>query len=415
MISVSYTSKVGRTPSGLLTYSRDMQLTTNQGEYDDTYKEVEGVTRAFAVRQAAEIESVTWRRVNEACSVDEECVSLVQLITNGFTDTKDELPEHMRKYWDMRNELYLIENVPFKLKKMLIPQNLRQIVLEGLHVGHQGTTSMLANARARFFWPGLDTAVRQWRNQCRQCNEQAPSQAEEPVIVSRPPEYPFEQAVMDLFHIEGHNFVAYADRFSGWLEVERLQSGDFKNVRRSLLRWFRTYGVPEEIATDGGPPFKSHDYRKFLQTWGVEKRLSSAYYPCSNGRAEVAVKSAKRILLGNVNPVTGNLDTDAASRAIMLHRNTPTQDTGITPSVMLFGRPLRDHLPVLNRTLRTEWRAMADARELALAKRVIKPGTTTPKELAPLNMGDSVQIQNQSGHDPNKWFNTGVVSRGVAP
>ena len=202
----------------------------------------------------------------------------------------------------------------------------------------------------------------------------------EPPVAPSPPEVPFEQTVADLFHLEGHTFLAYADRFSGWLEVDKLRGGSFHEVRKSLLRWFRTYGVPEELATDGGPLFQSFEYKRFLQRWGVETRLSSAYYPQSNGRAEAAVKSAKRILLGNVDPTTGNLDTDAAARAIMLHRNTPAQDTGIAPSVMLFGRPLRDHLPVMRRTLRPEWKMIADTREMALAKRVTKPTTDGGKE-----------------------------------
>ena len=381
------------------------------GEEDDrVFGEIEAVARAHAVQQAAGIESITWHRVNESASVNEECVSLTQVITDGFPDSKDMLPDILQKFWGMRDELYVIENVPFKGRKMLIPDDLRPMVLEGLHAGHQGTTSMLSNARSRFFWPGLDAAVRQMRKQCRQCNEQAPSQTEEPGVISRPPETPFEQSVADLFHLEGHTFLAYADRFSGWLEVEKLKNSDFRCVRKSLLRWFQTYGVPEELATDGGPPFNAHDYKKFLRTWGVDQRLSSAYYPRSNGRAEAAVKSAKRILLGNINPMTGTLDTDAAARAIMAHRNTPTQDTGIAPSVMLFGRPLRDHLPVLRRKFRPEWDAIADAREMALAKRVLKPSVSTKVELEQLHVGDSVQIQNQSGHHPNKWFSTGVVS-----
>ena len=61
----------------------------------------------------------------------------------------------------------------------------------------------------------------------------------------------------------------------------------------------------------------------------------------SNGRAEATVKSIKRILIGNINPSTGALDTDSAARAIMIQRNTPAQDTGFTPSVMLFGKPLK--------------------------------------------------------------------------
>ena len=385
-------------------------LSRHTSQEADSSNEIEGATVAFAIGQAAAIDSVTWRMVNEAASVDEECVKLVQLITGGFPESRDGVPEELRRYWDMRHELYVIEHVPFKSRKMLIPQSLRKTVLEGLHAGHQGTTSMLANARARLFWPGLDAAVRQLRSQCKHCNEQAPSQREEPAIVSTPPEYPFEKAVADFFHMEGHTFLAYADRYSGWLEVERMQSADYRNVRRSFLRWFRTYGVPEEISTDGGPPFKAYDYQKFLHTWGVERRLSSAYFPTSNGRAEAAVKSAKRILLGNINPLTGRLDTDAAARALMAHRNTPTQDSGIAPSVMLFGRPLRDHLPTPNRKLRVEWNKIADAREMALAKRVLKPSPSPKKELESLNVGDCVQIQNQTGNHPGKWFNTGTIS-----
>ena len=122
--------------------------------------------------------------------------------------------------------------------------------------------------------------------------------------------------------------------------------------------------------------------------------------------------TAERILLENIDPITGNLNTDTAAKAIMFHRNTPTQDTGIPPSVMLFGRPLRDHLPQVGRILRPEWKAIYDAREMALAKRVCKPTTLheNKRELSPLEIGDSVQIQNQTGTHPSKWSNTGVVS-----
>ena len=224
---------------------------------------------------------------------------------------------------------------------------------------------------------------------------------------------PFEQTASDLFSLEGHTFLAYADRYSGWVEVERLQSNTLQQVRAAFLRWFRTFGVPTEIATDGGPPFNAHEYKAFLKTWDVNPRLSSAYYPQSNGRAEATVKSAKRILLGNINPTTGMLDTDAAARALMCHRNTPAQDTGISPAVMLFGRPLKDHLPRSDLSLRPEWEAIRDARELALAKRVLKPALTQKRELEPLNPGDSVQIQNQTGNNPKKWSNTGVVAKSL--
>ena len=383
---------------------------TEQPTGDDTMG-FEPATAAFAASQADGVEAITWNKVVESAATDEECATLAQTIINGFPNDKSQLPEAIHPYWGMRNELYVIDGVPFKGKKMLIPKALRPFVLDGLHAANQGVTGMMSNARDRFFWPGLDAAVRLLRQQCRQCNEQAPSQHSEPPIHPPTPLTPFEQTVTDLCDLEGHKFLIYADRFSGWVEVERLSHSTFRHVNEVFLRWFRTYGVPEEMSSDGGPPFNSIVYNTFLKTWDIRKRLSSAHYPQSNGRAEAAVKSMKRILLGNINPVTGELNTDAAARAIMLHRNTPAQDTGIAPSVMLFGKLLRDHLPLLNHRLRPEWDEIARSREDALARHVlISQPPSKQGELAPLNVGDSVQVQNQTGHHPTKWNHTGVIA-----
>ena len=108
--------------------------------------------------------------------------------------------------------LNVIENVPFTGKKMLVPSTLLSQVLERLHATNQGVTGMLANARD-FFWPDLDldAAVRKMRLQCRQCNEQALSQSAEHLINTTPSDVPFQQVVADLFALEGHTFLAYAD------------------------------------------------------------------------------------------------------------------------------------------------------------------------------------------------------------
>ena len=48
-----------------------------------------------------------------------------------------------------------------------------------------------------------------------------------------------------------------------------------------------------ELAIDGGLQFASHTTQQFLGNLGVKWRVSSAYYPQSNGQAELAVKTAK--------------------------------------------------------------------------------------------------------------------------
>ena len=366
-------------------------------------------SRAFAIQQKP-LPGISTRQVEEVAAADEECLELCRTITNGFPRSRELLPENLRYYWFMKDSLFVIGSIPFKGRKMLIPKPLRKRILEGLHIAHQGVTGMLTHARERFFWPGLDADISQTRSQCRQCDLNAPSQSAEPLVVSAEPEVPFQQTVSDLCDLEGHLFFIYADRYSGWVEGTKLSRGTFNAIRPHLLHWFTTFGVPEELATDGGPPFNSLEYDSFLITWDVKKRTSSAHYPQSNGRAEAAVKTAKRILQGNINRTTGELNTDAASAAMMIHRNTPSQSTGISPAVALFGRPIKDHLPDTPRELRPEWRAIMGAREQALAKRHLRNNSDqTRRELLPLATGDLVSIQNQYGNKAKKWGRTGRI------
>lgn len=375
---------------------------------EETSEDEEACAISYAARIAEDAASVTWERVKVAAVADEECAALVDRIQEGFPAVRDDLPAKLRPYWTMRDDLYVVEGVPFKGHKMLIPPKLRSRVLEGLHAAHQGVTGMRANARERFFWPGLDAAICQIRAQCRQCNEKAPSQPADTMIITPPPELPFQQTVTDFCQIEGHDFLVYADRYSGWLEVAKLGNKTWKSVHNAFLHWFTEFGVPEEMSCDGGPPFNSATFNQFLDRWGIQKRLSSAYYPQSNGRAESAVKSADRILHGNVNPVTGELDTEAAARAIMSHRNTPVQDTGISPALTLYGRPLRDHLPS-RKPLRKEWNEISEAREAALARRHLRKPAELTREMEPLLVGDVVQLQNQCGNKPIRWYKTGTI------
>ena len=97
-------------------------------------------------------------------------------------------------------------------------------------------------------------------------------------------------------------------------------------------------------------------------TW----RNSAAYYAQSNGRAELAVKTAKRMLLGNCDD-KGDIDNMRFARALLQFRNTPLQGINLSPAQILYGRELKDCMPTLQDalTVRKEWRIAADERDLA--------------------------------------------------
>ena len=366
---------------------------------------------AFAILQSEMIPgSITWDNINNASAHEEECIELRNTIEAGFPKSKDELPECIRRYYQMQEDLYVIDATIFKGKRMLIPKSLRTQVLDGLHAAHQGVAGMRANARERLFWPGLDADLKLKRDQCHKCNENAPSQPDEPIVYTPVPELPFQQVVTDYYSLKGFDYLIYADRFTGWVEVAKVPNTSLGVFMKSILKWFRSYGVPEEVSSDGGPPYNSAEYKSFLKAWGVDSRQSSAYYPQSNGRAEAAVKSMKRCLDGNIDTRNGGLDNDKVARAIMTHRNTPCQDSGISPAEMLYGYKLRDHLPNKFRSVRKEWSDVLKARELRNSINQQKMVASSRKRtLEPLEVGDTVFVQNQTGCRPKKWSNKGKV------
>ena len=105
-----------------------------------------------------------------------------------------------------------------------------------------------------------------------------------------------------LFYIGDHTYLACTDRLTGWLILYHLEPGHATTTKLMSIcqQLFETYGAPEELNTYGGQPFTSNTFQEFLWTWFVKHRLSSITYPQSNGRAELAVKTTKRIVKGNI-------------------------------------------------------------------------------------------------------------------
>ena len=79
---------------------------------------------------------------------------------------------------------------------------------------------------------------------------------------------------------------------------------------------------PEELASYCGPEFTSAATRQFLASWDVHRRLPSVAYPHSNCRAEIGVKTIKRLIADNTD-LNGDLNTDALQRSMLQCRNTP--------------------------------------------------------------------------------------------
>lgn len=133
--------------------------------------------------------------------------------------------------------------------------------------------------------------------------------------------------------------------------IETIEEG-FPEQRHSLPQCLKEYHtLRHHLSTSDGVAV----YRDrviiptALRKTCLTSRASSSQFssiPHSNCRAEVGVKSTKRIITGNVD-CSGNLNTDAFRRALLQYRTTPNPDTTISPAQCVFGRQIKDLIPVL--------------------------------------------------------------------
>ena len=371
-------------------------------------------------RDTSALSSITWDQLASENSKDTDTRTLLEAIHCGFPEDTRDVPA-VARFWQYRHNLHESEGVIVYNDRAVIPPSLRLSVLETLHSAHQGVSKMGARARSIVFWPGMTEDINcKGKMQRLYCNAQ--SQSSLPSTPSVQPSTPFEEVFADFFDCAGLHYLVVGDCFSGWCDVftsphGSSQSGSFGLIS-CLRNYFARFGVPEEIFSDGGPKFVSNATDGFLSRWGVSHRLSSTHYPQSNGRAEVAVKTTKCLHRSNTGP-SGSLDTVRFLRAMMQLRNTPYPDCNISPTQIIFGRPIRDAFAFSNRLakfrnhhIRPLWREAWSQKKSAMKERFHRSaenGTKNLRNMPAIHLGDRCYIQNQTGKNPRRWDRSGTV------
>ena len=319
--------------------------------------------------------SISWKTLEDETKHDSVLSQLTNAIQNNFQCDVSGISSFLR----YRDCLYIDNGVIMYQDRVVVPKSLRASVLDSLHAAHQGVAAMQLRAQAIVFWPGISLDIEHKRSSCHDCNRNSPSQAVLPTEPANPPSTPFEQIFADFFEFGGHHYLVAGDRLSGFTEVFYTPSGTSNagasGLIKCLRKWFGTFGIPQELSSDGGPEFSASVTTQFLKEWDVRHRVSSAYNPRSNGRAEVAVKTVKRMMRSNVGP-NGSLNTDSFLKAILQLRNTPDPDCGYSPAEIVFGRRLRDNLlfsDYVNRGQYSKrWQQAWVAKEDALRARFVR-------------------------------------------
>ena len=136
---------------------------------------------------------------------------------------------------------------------------------------------------------------------------------------------------MDLFRCRGKDFLIIVDYLTDFFEIAELVEVTASVVVQACKQQFAHHGIPVWLHTDGGSQFTAWEFARLSKNWGFQHTLSSPYNSPSNGKAESAVKIAKRLMKRSTYPYL----------ALLEWRSTPTIGMGSSPAQRLLSRRTR--------------------------------------------------------------------------
>ena len=85
--------------------------------------------------------------------------------------------------------------------------------------------------------------------------------------------------------LNGQQYLLIVDYFSGFWEVEPLQSTLSSDVIKKMKMHFARYDISNVVVSDNGPQFAAQEFQCLSKTWQFQLNTTS-HYRKSNRRAE---------------------------------------------------------------------------------------------------------------------------------
>ena len=346
------------------------------------------------------------RKLQTLTAKDETLCQLKTLISEGWPDRK-QIPKQLTPFYHVKDLLTVQNGIIFKNDQCVIPRAMRKEIMQEIHLPHLGEEYTLRAARQYAYWPLMSSEIKDMVSKCDACQTHKDSQQKETLISHEIPDRPFQFISADLMTINNQDYLITVDHYSNFWEIDRLYNTTSKSVIHKLKMHFSRNGICDEITTDNGPQFASEEFRKFSKEWSLEHKLTSPRHPQSNGRAELAVKSAKNILK------KATQTKQDVYLAILHHRNTPNSQ-GTSPAQRLMGRRTKTTLPTKASLLQPQIINPENEKTKMKAVRAKQQFyyNRNAKDLSELNIGENIDLEKKLDPTKNEW-KQGTISNRV--
>ena len=182
---------------------------------------------------------------------DEVCGAAAQFSLHGWPDSSS-LQGELKVLHSLSGEITVQNGLLLRGSRIVIPESLRNEILQKLHDGHLGIVKCRARAASSVWWPGLSKELKNLVENCDVCKKEKGNHSE-PMIQSAKPDRPWQVLGSDLFDWKGHKYLLLVDYLSRYPEIAKLDSGTFRRNRHNIIT---VQGVESDSAEDDFLPLR---------------------------------------------------------------------------------------------------------------------------------------------------------------
>ncbi|XP_061177726.1 uncharacterized protein K02A2.6-like [Saccostrea echinata] len=318
-----------------------LPLSVTTSDYEDT-------ATVFYNTQIDQL-PVTSAQVKLGTQRDNILSHVLDCVSKGHNDLPAD-DERFRLYSNRFKELTCHQNCLMWGNRVVVPEKLRDRVLQDLHEGHIGIVKMKSIARSFVWWPKIDQDIENLCSTCSGCQQHSNMPKAAPVHPWDWPKEPWDRLHIDFAGpFMNSMFLLIVDAHSKWLEIFPMKTTTATNTIEKLRILFSQLGLPKVIVSDNGPQFISEEFQLFLAQNGIKHITSAPYHPRTNGQAERLVqvfKQSMKSTKGDNASMQQKLST-----FLFKYRTTPHSLTNETPAKLLMARNLRTRLDMIKPNL----------------------------------------------------------------
>ena len=192
------------------------------------------------------LECVSMAEIQQALAQDYHLQQLKSFIIAGWPDMKDELHADLRPYWSYRGELVVIDGIILKGRHIVIPNSLKQQVLNQLHMNHMDIEKTKLLAHESVYWSSINADIENYIKHCGMCLEFQQMQSKEKIIHHDIPLRPWEIVGADIFHFNNKNCLFIVDYHSKLPVMKRVERLSVESLLNTVKIIFARYGIPSK-------------------------------------------------------------------------------------------------------------------------------------------------------------------------